>query len=209
MKKRIFHTPFDLIKKNFSFVVGSMCAFYELNSPKMQSLNISENNFYDRSQNFIAILNFFARCFGVKIKGPCCLECRLSFNKLSCFFSYKGPNSGAHVVSLENSATANCFTTVRIEELRAQQRLKSTLNMLCEHQYQYFFFFTTQGVIIHEFLHILSASHEFQRPDRNMFCVNRKFYICRHFWKNVSIISKTSVLQSLFVISFNTTIGLH
>ncbi len=39
MKRRIFYTPFDLIKekKNFHLLVGSVCTFYELKKHKMEA----------------------------------------------------------------------------------------------------------------------------------------------------------------------------
>jgi hypothetical protein len=46
-KDRFFDTPFDLIKeKSFHLIVGSVCTFCELKSPKWkQPFNISENGF--------------------------------------------------------------------------------------------------------------------------------------------------------------------
>ncbi len=53
-KDGFFDTPFDLIKeKSFHLILGSVCTFYELKSPKWkQPLKISENGFYKQVLEF-------------------------------------------------------------------------------------------------------------------------------------------------------------
>jgi hypothetical protein len=63
MKRRIFVTPFDLPvlkEKKFHLILGSMCTFYELQSPNWrQPLNNWENVFYKQVLKFHRLFKIF------------------------------------------------------------------------------------------------------------------------------------------------------
>jgi hypothetical protein len=85
-KRRIFDTPFDLIKKKtFHLLGGSMYTFYELIRQKCSNHSICRKTVFDL--NFIAILNLYAKHLGVKITCSYCpmkLGNKILLGVLSC-----------------------------------------------------------------------------------------------------------------------------
>ena len=66
-KRRIFFIPHSTYskKKSFHLILGSVCTFYELKSPKWkQPLNISENVFYKQVLEFHCPSKFLCQTSG-------------------------------------------------------------------------------------------------------------------------------------------------